>query len=374
MYTWNQRTGFLDTLSANVGLELVGTVLKPLVSAKNGAMDFWERYLDLVGVREENERLKADLISIQSQLIQAGEDRAELRRLRSLLSLPGDRTWRPVGARVVAGRMGPNSALETVMISRGYLTGGAPGTPLMTNQGLVGRVLRASAHNATALLLTDPGSRIAVLSQDTRTPGILTGRGARHALEVRFVARNAVIREGELLVTSGLDGVYPKGLPVARIVSVEPSDYSQFMSVRATPLVEVEHLEEVLLLEPTGLPPLPEAPDPETFVGPPAPSGMSGSPDSPASSGPSGSSSSSGSPSGPAASSGSPSSSGQPAAASGAAGAAQGPQLAPAQGQGRQGTTSTPRGRTATGSAPAGQNGQNVQAGQPVQRTQPIQP
>lgn len=271
MYTWNQRTGFLDTLSTNAGLELVGTVLKPIVSAKNTALDFWERYLDLVGVREENERLKADLIAIQSQLVQAGEDRAELRRLRALLSLPGNRTWRPVGARVVAGRLGPNSALETVMLSRGYLTGGAPGTPIMTSQGLVGRILRASAHNATALLLTDPGSRIAVLSQDTRTPGILTGRGARHALDVRFVARNATVREGELLVTSGLDGVYPKGLPVARVVSVAPSDYSQFMSVLASPLVEVEHLEEVLLLEPTGLPPLPDALEQDDLMGPPLP-------------------------------------------------------------------------------------------------------
>ena len=271
MYTWNQRTGFLDELSTNLGLELTGTVLKPLVTAKNAGMDFWERYLDLVGVREENERLKADLIAIQSQLIQAGEERAELHRLRSLLSLPSNRSWRPLGARVIAGRMGPNSALETVILSRGYLTGGAPGTPLMTNLGLVGRVLRASAHSATALLLTDPGSRIAVLSQDTRTSGILTGRGSRHPLEVRFVARNATVREGELLVTSGLDGMYPKGLPVARVVSVAPSDYSQFMSVLATPLVEVEHLEEVLLLEPTGLPPLPDMPEEGEMVGPPAP-------------------------------------------------------------------------------------------------------
>lgn len=280
MYTWNQRTGFLDDLATELGLEAVGTVLKPLVTLQSTVSDFWDRYFDLVGVREENERLKTDLIAIRAQLVQAGEVRAELRRLRELLSLPADPSWRPVGARVLAGRMGPNGILETVTISRGYLTGGAPGTPLATHLGLVGRVLRASAHTASVLLLTDPGSRIAVLSQDARAPGILTGRGPRHPMEVRFVARNSGVREGELLVTSGLDGAYPKGIPVARVVSVAPSDYSQFLSVLAVPLVDVERLEEVLLLERTGTPPLvgPVPPPVPELVGPPLPSELGRAP------------------------------------------------------------------------------------------------
>lgn len=251
-YTWNQRTGFLDNISTQVGLEAVGGVLKPITLVRNTIENFWDKYFDLVGVREENERLKTDIIAIHSQIIQAGEYRAEVERLRKLLSMPLDEQWSTTGARVLAGRMGPNSVLETVTINRGYLAGGLPGTPLATELGLVGRVLRASATTATALLLTDAGSRIAVLSQNTRAPGVLSGRGARHPLEMRFVARNSEVGEGELLVTSGLDGVYPKGIPVARVVSVAPSDYSQFMAVLATPLVDVERLEEVLLLERTA--------------------------------------------------------------------------------------------------------------------------
>ncbi|MEG2173251.1 MAG: rod shape-determining protein MreC [Desulfovibrionaceae bacterium] len=248
-YTWNQRTGFLDNLATQLGLETVGAVLKPVTLFRSTVENFWDKYFDLVSVREENERLKTDIIAIHAQIVQAGEDRAEAERLRKLLSMPPDEQWRSVGARVLAGRMGPNSVLETVTINRGYLAGGLPGTPLATELGLVGRVLRASATTATALLLTDPGSRIAVLSQNTRAPGVLSGRGARHPLEMRFVARNSEVETGELLVTSGLDGVYPKGIPVARVVSVAPSDYSQFMSVLASPLVDVDRLEEVLLLE-----------------------------------------------------------------------------------------------------------------------------
>lgn len=271
-YTWNQRTGFLDNLATQLGLESVGVVLKPVAVLRITLENFWDKYFDLVGVREENERLKADIIAIHAQTIQAGEDRAEAQRLRKLLSMPPDEQWRSVGARVLAGRMGPNSVLETVTINRGYLAGGLPGTPLATQLGLVGRVLRASPTTATALLLTDPGSRIAVLSQNTRAPGVLSGRGARHPLEMRFVARNSEVEEGELLVTSGLDGTYPKGIPVARVVSVAPSDYSQFMSVLATPLVDVERLEEVLLLERSAtLNSGPFSPDesPTMFVAPP---------------------------------------------------------------------------------------------------------
>ncbi len=268
MHTWNQRTGILDKVATFIGLELVGSVLKPMLAIHETYSDIWDNYIDLVGVREENERLKADLISIRSQLIAADEARAEVRRLRALLSLPMDRSWQPIGARILAGRMGTNSVRETVILRRGYVTGGMPGIPIMTNLGLGGRILRASAHTSTALLLTDPGSRIAVLSQKTRTAGILTGRGGRNPLEMRFVEHDAKIEEGEILVTSGLDGIYPKGLSVARITKVSMYGYSPFKTVHASPLVDAAHLEEVLLLEPTGLEPLPEVPAAD-FIGPP---------------------------------------------------------------------------------------------------------
>lgn len=273
MYSWNQRTRALDDLAATLGLELTGAVLKPLRSLQDLSVGFWDRYFDLVGVREENQRLKLQVADLQSRLLAHGEDLAELKRLRALIQLPVDESWRPLGARVLAGRMGPNAVLDSITISRGYATGARPGTPLVTHLGLVGRVLRASAHTATALLLTDPGSRIAVFSQDGRAPGILTGRGTGRNLEVNFVQRDANVKKGEVLITSGLDGKYPKGIPVARVLSVAPSDYTQFMAVYAEPLVDMQHLEEVLLLEPTGVAPAAAEPSgpPPPLVGPPAP-------------------------------------------------------------------------------------------------------
>lgn len=273
MYSWNQRTRALDDLAATLGLELTGAVLKPMRSLQDMSVGFWDRYFDLVGVREENERLKVRVADLESRLLAHGEDLAELKRLRALIQLPVDESWRPLGARVLAGRMGPNAVLDSITISRGYATGARPGTPLVTHLGLVGRVLRASAHTATALLLTDPGSRIAVFSQDGRALGILTGRGTGRNLEVNFVQRDANVKKSEVLITSGLDGKYPKGIPVARVLSVAPSDYTQFMAVYAEPLVDLQHLEEVLLLEPTGIAPADPEPSgpPPPLVGPPAP-------------------------------------------------------------------------------------------------------
>ena len=273
MYTWNQRTRTLDDIAANIGLEFAGAVLAPLRSMQDSVAGFWRRYFDIVNVREENERLKAELRNMESRFQAVGEDLAELKRLRELIDLPKYASLRQVGARVLAGRMGPNAVLDSITINRGYVTGSRPGTPLVTHNGLVGRVLRASPHTSTVLLLTDQNSRIAVFFQTSRAFGILAGRGPGQNLEVNFVQRDANIKQDEVLLTSGLDKKYPKGIPVARVTSVAPSDYTQFMAVEAEPMVDLRHLEEVALLASADVARLPEAPDhgPIRPTGQPAP-------------------------------------------------------------------------------------------------------
>ncbi|MBQ7618196.1 MAG: rod shape-determining protein MreC [Desulfovibrio sp.] len=273
MYSWNQSTHTLDDLATDIGLEAGGMVLSPVRSVQDYLSDLWGRYIDLVAVREENERLKADVAKLESRLLATNEDLAELKRLRLLLQIPMNTNWRPLGARVLSGQIGPNAVLESITINRGFATGGRPGTPLVSNKGLIGRVLRASAHSASVLMMTDPGSRIAVFTQKSRAMGILRGNGAAKPLLVDFVPRDAGVKLGELIVTSGLDGSYPKGLPACRIVSVEPSNYTEFLAISAEPLVDLQHLEEVLLLEQTGSAPEVEEnlSSPKEFVGPPKP-------------------------------------------------------------------------------------------------------
>lgn len=248
MYSWNQRTHILDEVAANTGLEASGVVLKSVRFVQDTVMGAWNRYMDLVDVRKENDELKLEVERMRHKLLMASEERAELIRLRRLLTLTPPEGWQTLGARVLAGRMGANAALASVLIGRGYLTGAIPGTPVMTPEGVAGRVLRAGPSSATVLLLVDPGSRIAVITQESRVQGVLVGGGQDKPLELRFVSHNESVRPGELLVTSGLDDAFPKGIPVAQVLSATPSDLSPFQSIQAAPLAKLVNLEELLLI------------------------------------------------------------------------------------------------------------------------------
>lgn len=225
-------------------------MLLPGTWIKSEIAHYWNHYVALVEVAEENLRLREEKNRTDQYLASVRDDLAELARLRELVGLKPPAMWRTVGARVLSGRFGPGAALETVMIDRGFATGAAPNTPVATHQGLVGSVFRASPHIATVLLLTDQSFRVAVVTSEGRVPGVLVGGGARSPLEVRYMAPNAKVNVGEFLVTSGLDDTFPKGLPVAKVVSVEPGRETLFQQVEAVPVVLPDSLEEVLLLIP----------------------------------------------------------------------------------------------------------------------------
>ncbi|SBW09663.1 Rod shape-determining protein MreC (fragment) [uncultured delta proteobacterium] len=217
---------------------------------KAEATRLWGDYVALVGVAEENARLREEANRAEQYLASVREDLAELARLRSLMGVTPPDNWHSLGTRVLAGRFGPGSSLETVMIDRGFATGAAVGTPLVTHQGLVGRVFRASPHIATVLLITDQTFRVPVITSEGRVPGVLVGGGPQAKLEVRYMAPNIPVRVGEMLVTSGLDNAFPKGLPVARVISVEPGAQTLFQQVQAEPFAAPDALEEALLLIP----------------------------------------------------------------------------------------------------------------------------
>lgn len=152
--------------------------------------------------------------------------------------------------------MGPASALATITVDKGSAQGVADDMPVSALDGVVGRIWRTGVGTSTVLLLTDTNSRIAIIGDTHRSPGMLSGQGYGQSLKLRYINQNAKIDPGELLLTSGLSGIFPKGLPVARVTKVQRSDISLFLTVLAEPLVDVAKLEEVLLLsrQPEELP------------------------------------------------------------------------------------------------------------------------
>lgn len=222
----------------------------------------WDTFVSLLGVAEENARLRKEASERERYIASVREDIAELARLRAFFGMTAPEGWNSLGARVIAGRFGPGASLETVMIDRGFASGAAVGTPLITHQGLVGRVFRAAPHIATVLLITDQSFRVPVLTSEGRVPGVLVGGGPSARLEVRYVSPNVTVAVGETLISSGVENLFPKGIPVARIVSVEPGTQSLFQQIHAVPLAAPDSLEETLLLiPPRNWPVRTDAPD-----------------------------------------------------------------------------------------------------------------
>jgi len=248
LFTWNIRTGYVDTLASHTGLEFARWMLAPGKWVHVQATSFLNRYLYFVGIRQENDLLRQELDAAKVELSNLREDATEVERLRRLLSISPPQEWTRQGARVVSQRLGPNAALETLLIDKGSASGVNINTPVVVPAGVVGRVLRLSPNAATVLLVTDSNSHIPVVSQTNRTQGILKGLGPDHDLTMQYVPQGAPVEEGEILVTSGLADIFPKGLPVAKVTKIGRSGSSLFQVIDAAPLFAPRQLEEVALL------------------------------------------------------------------------------------------------------------------------------
>ncbi len=230
-------------------MEVVGWVLAPGKWLHNQATDFWSSYVDLRQVHQENERLRQKLNTLKLQLTKLQSQAAEAERLRDLLQLQPPPEWRYEATRVIGHRVGPDSVLESLIIDKGARHGVQEDMPVVTPQGVVGRVKKKSLSFSQVLLITDPNSRIPVLSNKSRNNAVLKGQGQDQPLEVKYVTQNVPFSSRENLLTSGLAGIFPKGLPVAEVQEVLHSELSLFQEISAAPFVDLQNLEEVLLLK-----------------------------------------------------------------------------------------------------------------------------
>ncbi len=248
LYTWNWKTHYLDRLAANTGLEAVGWILKPGNYVLDRGTKLWNRYLYLVDVRRENERLKERLDRIRSDVHELRATAREAARLRELLGFDSPSGWERQGARIVGHKLGITGILETVIVDKGSAHGVRRDQPVVCPAGVVGRIYKVSPHFSQVLLLSDPNSRLPVISRKHRVQSIASGQGSDSPLNVNYVPLNAPLDNGEIMLTSGLAGVFPKGYPVARITDIQISEVSLFQVVRAELLVHIRSLEEVFIL------------------------------------------------------------------------------------------------------------------------------
>jgi len=206
-------------------------------SAANG-------YIFLIHTERENERLKEETGQLKLENSITNELIIENERLRELLGFRKLHPPASVMAQVIAKESSPSS--RTVTINKGTDDGIQKDMAVIAPTGIVGRVQAVLSGTAKVILITDPGSTLAVRVQRNREEGLLEGKIITCAL--KYVSYYADIQEGDLLVTSGLDGIYPKGLPVATVTKVTRHEASAFQTVVAEPAVRLSRLEEALVL------------------------------------------------------------------------------------------------------------------------------
>ncbi len=223
-------------------------ITAPLLAMVDGSVetvaDLWGHYLWLIDTAKENEDLLKRTRELAAELAQSDEIRLENARLRRLLDFKDSLDRSVLAAEVISEDAG--SWFRTVLIDKGSEDGLREGLPVVVAEGVVGRIIRCSAAYSRVLLVTDASSAMAVLLQRHRPRVVVRGVGDRLRLE--FALRQEEILEEDLVLTSGTGGIFPKGLVVGRVTSVQRDEYGMFQQVELSPAVDFSRLEEVLVL------------------------------------------------------------------------------------------------------------------------------
>jgi rod shape-determining protein MreC len=208
----------------------------------------WDGYVGLRGAHDRATELTARLSTLELERQQLLAERAEAARLRALLAFAEHSPERRyVGARVIGVRLG-TVGRQLLTIDRGSDDGIARMMPVVVADGVVGRVQTVAGGSAEVLVLTDGTSSVAVRVDRTRARANVRGMGKPDLCKLEYALRTEDVSEGDALVTSGTDGVFPRGLPVGKVTQLTRTPHGLFQEARVVPAVDVTRLEEVLVI------------------------------------------------------------------------------------------------------------------------------
>ncbi|QIL45198.1 rod shape-determining protein MreC [Acidovorax sp. HDW3] len=236
-------------------------MLQPVQLAQRGA----DYFGSVQSAQNEAQQARQQMTEMAQRVHQADLLRQENTQLRALLDLRARVAPQALAAQVVYDAADPYT--RRVIVDKGQLAGVEPGAPVLDERGVLGQVTRVLPLLSEVTLLIDRDQAIPVLNARTGARSVAYGEPQAEqggGMELRFMPSNADVQEGDLLVTSGIDGVYPPGLPVAHVQRVERRADSAFTRIYCTPVARSDGVRHVLLLPPQvqALPPRPEPPPP----------------------------------------------------------------------------------------------------------------
>lgn len=192
----------------------------------------------LSDLKAENERLQARNAELE-------ESEQTASRLQELLGIKDTYNLQSTAARIISGSV--DSWSSTVTIDKGTADGLSVGMPVTASNGVIGQIVECGATSATVRLLTDESSSISAMVQTSRAQGMLVGSAAGQ-VELTLIRTSQTVNVGDVIVTSGLGGVFPKGLPLGKVTSVDSNPGSLYLDIVVEPFAHTENFEEVLVV------------------------------------------------------------------------------------------------------------------------------
>jgi rod shape-determining protein MreC len=235
------RYSFLDRLLFDLAVPIEKMVALPAQSARS----VWYDYLDLVGVRRENRNLRQQLSELSEENRQFREALLAGERYRRMDALR-DKFHQPMLPASLIG-VDSSSWFRTVLLDKGTREGVRRGMAVVTPDGVVGHVVAVSSRASKVLLVIDRSSAVDVMVERSRVRGIVQGL-ASDRCELKYVTRGEDVKPGDQLISSGMDGIFPKGLAVGRVARVDPTRRGLFQRADVEPAVDFKKLEEVFVI------------------------------------------------------------------------------------------------------------------------------
>ena len=253
-----KNPGEMSALDRGI-LRLVSPAQSAMSFVARGITGVAGRYMELTHVRAENETLVRENKKLRTELIEMRRLAEESGRYQRLLGLRDVTPAETIAARVIAVDASPYFRVARVEIDHGEGTV-RRGMPVLTPEGVVGRINRVAGGSSDVMLLVDPRSAIDVLVPRTGGRGILRGKSGENGYRcsIEYLARGEPAREGDAVATSGLGGAFPRNLAVGHVTKVIPGAVGLYQDVEVTPDVDFGRLADVLVVVAP-----PPAPDPE---------------------------------------------------------------------------------------------------------------
>lgn len=234
-----------------LALQPLQPIERQLTASSTSLQEMLATISDLQTLRQRNEELQRRVDGLIIENVSLHEEIHDYETVRRLLDFAVANPSLNVRGSQITGRVisqDPLNYIDSVQIDLGEEHGIAVGMPVLTERGLVGRIIEVYSQSSKVLLLTDPNSNVSAFIQSSRLQGVLKGQTGTSLLLLDHIPQDILVNPGDIVLTAGLGGFFPPDLVIGQVVSVRQRDYEMFQLAQVRPTVDFRHLEMVLVV------------------------------------------------------------------------------------------------------------------------------